>query len=314
MSAVPLPIQHTIDAIYDAIAKRGRSGDSVGIPMSGAGNECERALWYLLRWASPPEKVDGRRQRIFETGFIEERRLLDDLAAAGFSVNAAQERVELADGWLRGKLDGRVTGLLEAPTIEHVVECKSHNDRSFKELLKHAPPKGEGLKRSKPAHYVQCMMYMHATGLTRALYLAVNKNDDAIYTERIHYDAAFALAIEAKAVRIASTDRTPSRLHDDPTAKAAFACQWCPALALCHEKAFARRNCRTCLSASLEPGGIVNCVFHGTTLSYIEQQAGCNSHIFLPDLVPGEQIDAGHRWVKYVLSDGQEWTDGHDAT
>ena len=43
---------------------------------------------------------------------------------------------------------------------------------------------------------------------------------------------------------------TPAKLHEDPKAKAAFACGWCPAKAICHEGQFARRNCRTCISAT----------------------------------------------------------------
>lgn len=284
--------------------------------MSQAAAECPRQIWYALRWSSPLEEITGQKARRFATGNCEETRLLDDLEAAGVLVERVdpatgkQFRVELANGWLRGKLDGCVIGLPEAPARRHVVECKSHNDRSFKELLKHAPPKGEGLKRAKPDHYAQMQLYMCAAGLQRAIYLAVNKNDDALYSERVEYDFAFALALEAKITRIVSSDRAPSRLYDDPKSKAAFACQWCPALTLCHEGAWARRNCRTCLSSEFRDGAIVHCTLHGRDLSYEEQQNGCDKHLYLPALVWGEQIDAGERWVKYQLVGGNEWIDG----
>ena len=59
----------------------------------------------------------------------------------------------------------------------HVVETKSHKEKSFKELVKHNPlGGGEGLKKSKPDHYAQCQSYMHAQGLSRCIYLAVNKH------------------------------------------------------------------------------------------------------------------------------------------
>lgn len=319
MPPLPDPINHTIEAIYAAIVARARQGDSRGVPMGAAANECDRAVWYGLRWAAPPERLDGPRQRRFETGRREEDRLLDDLEAAGVAVvrldpaTGRQFAVTLAHGWLRGKMDGRAVGLPEAPKTEHVVETKSHNDRSFKELVKHAPPKGEGLRRAKPEHFTQCQLYMHATGLRRALYLAVNKNTDELYAERVEYDAEFALRVESRVARLAGTDRAPPRLHDDPANKAAFACQWCPALALCHERAFARQNCRTCLSASFEDGAVVRCTLNDAVRSYDEQQAGCPNHLYLPDLVPGEQVDAGERWVKYRLSDGREWIDGRVA-
>lgn len=318
MPELPEPFPHTVDAIYRAIASRVRGGDSLGVPVSDAVNECERATWYKLRWAAPREEITGQKERRFETGRREEERILDDLEAAGVTVKridpatGKQWRVDLANGWLRGKMDGRAVGVPEAPKTEHVVEVKTHNDRSFKELLKHTPPKGEGLRKAKPDHFAQCQLYMHASGIKRCLYLAVNKNDESLYAERLEYDATFCLAIEARVARISSTDRAPSRLYDDPKAKAAFACQWCPALALCHDSLFARRNCRTCLSADFRDGAVVHCTLHGRDLSYDEQQAGCEQHLYLPDLVPGEQVDAGERWVKYLLPTG-EWVDGAEA-
>lgn len=319
MTPLPEPIQHTVDAIYKAIAKRNRGGDSLGVPMSQCANECDRQTWYALRWAAPPETIDGQKQRRFETGSIEEDRLLNDLEAAGVKVEridpatGKQFKVELADGWLRGKIDGRGENIPEAPRSPHVIECKSHKEKSFKELLKHAPPKGEGLRRSKPDHFAQVQCYMHALTLGRALYIAVNKNDDAIYTERVAYDHTFVTVLEARIRRIVASDRAPPRLHDDPASKAAFACAWCPALTLCHERAFARVNCRTCISAEFLDGAVVRCAETGKVRNYDEQQGGCALHLFLPDLVPAEQIDAGDRWVKYRLENGGEWINGAPA-
>lgn len=315
MPILPQPISHTVEAIYAAIAARNHGGDSRGVPMSDAVNDCERATWYRLRWAANPEVIDGQKQRRFETGFREEDRLLDDLEAAGFQVEridpatGTQHQVELASGWLRGRMDGTVLGLPEAPKTVHVVECKSHNDRSFKELVKHAPPIGEGIKKSKSSHYAQCQSYMYGKGLTRCLYLAVNKNTDELYVERIEFDAGFALTLEARIERLRRTDRAPAKLHDDPKAKAAFACGWCPALSICHEGAWARINCRTCLRASFEDGAEVRCTKTGEVLTWPEQQLGCPSHRYLPDFVPGEQIDVAGEVIVYRLADGTEWRD-----
>lgn len=312
MAIIPEPISHTVEAIYTALASQSRSGDSRGIPMSSVADECERKLWFALRWAAPGEEITGQKQRRFGTGFREEDRLLSDLEAAGFQVErfdsatGRQFTVRLADGWLRGKMDGRVLGLPEAPATLHVVECKSHSDKSFKELVK------KKLQAAKPDHYAQCQAYMHAEGLTRCLYLAVNKNTDELYAERVEYDLEFGLRLEAKVLRVVSTDRAPVRLYDDPKSKAAFACNWCPALALCHEGGWARRNCRTCLSAELRSGAEVWCGLTGQQRSYDEQQAGCPAHLYLPDLVPGEQVDASEaeRTVTYRLASGETWIDG----
>jgi hypothetical protein len=321
MPPIPEAINHTLEAIYEAFEAKGFSNDNRGLAMSELANECERAIWYKLRWACPPERSDGQKQARFATGISWEEQLLSDLEAIGCVVERVdpatgkQFRVELADGWLRGKMDGTVLGLPEAPKTLHVVECKSHNDKSFKELLKYAPPnKGEGLKQSKFTHYVQCQMYCHAQGITRCLYYAVNKNDDDRYIERIEYDAAFALRLEAKVQRlIGRIDRAPPKLFEDPNAKmAALACGFCPAADVCHYQHFARQNCRTCIEAQFRDGANVYCKLRQKELSYDEQQQGCRDHIFLPELVPGSQSDANPelRTVTYQLADGSIWIDG----
>jgi len=51
------------------------------------GEECDRFLWYGFRWAFVDKaESDGRMQRLFNRGYIEEARMLDWLRAAGFDV------------------------------------------------------------------------------------------------------------------------------------------------------------------------------------------------------------------------------------
>jgi len=118
MAELPDPLHHTVLAIYKAYEKRaGYFGDGRGVPMSNVANECERSIWYQLRWANQPEQISGQLQSIFDTGIAWEERLLDDLELIGCQVDRVdpatgqQFRVELADGWLRGKLDGQVAWL-----------------------------------------------------------------------------------------------------------------------------------------------------------------------------------------------------------
>lgn len=312
MPPLPAPIKHTIEAIQRAYEARANFGDSLGVAMSQVNNECSRAIWYDLHWASPPEAITAAKQRIFDTGKIEEERLLDDLERAGVDITrldpttGKQFRVELAAGWLRGKLDGVGVGFLEAPKTEHVIECKSHNDNSFKELKK-------GLELGKPDHYAQCQAYMRAMGLDRCFYIAVNKNDDHFYTERIKYDATYAAKLELKIERIVQAEKAPPKLHEDPSARAAFKCQWCKSRPQCHEGQFARVNCRTCISCTFKDGAVVYCEYWEKELTYDEQQVGCDEHRYLPSLVPGEQVNADEakRTVTYKMhADGVEWVDG----
>jgi CRISPR/Cas system-associated exonuclease Cas4 (RecB family) len=294
---LPEPINHTVAAIDRACGARARRSDSLGVAMSQAASPCQRALWYALRWVAEPERIDGRKKRIFDTGFAYEDRLLEYLWQAGVDVADKQERVALADGWLRGKIDGTALGVPEAPKTKHVVECKSHGAESFKQLAK------VGVKAAKPDHWAQCQLYMHALSLSRALYLAVNKNDDALYAERVEYDAMFCLATEERVRAVVASDKPPPRVEG-------YWCSFCRAAEQCLRGAWARTNCRTCLHAELRPGAILHCAKHDAERTYAQQQEGCGDHRYLPGLVPGEQIDVRGDLIVYRLADGSEWEDG----
>ncbi|MTH96665.1 oxidoreductase [Roseibium sp. RKSG952] len=316
MVALPQFRSPTIDAIYrvyEARAKQEPERTYLGISILG--EECARKLWYAFRWAQPREDFDGRMLRLFQTGHREEARVIEDLRAAGIDIHDVDQltgdqwAVSTAGGHVRGHMDGIIFGgVVEAPKACHVFECKTHSVKSFKKLLL------EGVQKSKPLHYAQCQGYMHLKGVDRALYVAVEKDTDTIHIERIHYDAAFAIALMAKGERIVFSDHAPAKLHDNPESRAAYACNWCPAKSVCHEGAWARVNCRTCLHAAPRDDGQGgwHCARHDRMLSTEDQQNGCGSHLFVPDLVPGKQIDTDPdaETVTYQLRDGSEWVDG----
>lgn len=314
MPEIPAPIPHTVDAIYRTYEARPQYERGY-LGASSFGTECDRAFWYGFRWAAEPRAIDGKTLRLFQTGHREEERIIEELRTAGMEVQdrdpstGGQWHVSALGGHMRGHLDGIVWGVPEAPRAEHVLEIKTHNEKSYRALVK------DGVAASKPGHFAQMQLYMHLKGVSRALYVAVNKNTDELYSERVAYDAGVALRLLARAERTIRAETAPPRLHDDVTAKAAFACQWCPALAICHHDAFARRNCRTCLHSTPVVDGSDNgrwlCELSGEELSITEQRAGCAEHRYLPSLVPGEQIDASEKSVSYILRNGERWEDGH---
>ena len=51
------------------------------------------------------------------------------------------------------------------------------------------------------------------------------------------------------------------------------------------------------------------CEFHNKDLDTEAQLAGCEHHLFIPDLIPGEQINSGPNWVEYKMGDGSVWID-----
>jgi hypothetical protein len=299
----------TVAAIQAAYVAEATSWDQFGINVGELGGECDRALYYSFRWCSPLEVHNGSQLRLFATGNIEEDRLVADLERAGIQVFGMQERIRFVSGHVRGKIDGKAIGLPESPKTEHLVEFKSSNHKNFVPYTK-----GKTCKEHKPLHYVQCQLGMHGLGLTRCLYLVVNKNDDTLYSERIEYDAEFCIRILAKAERIVNAQEPPARISEKPDY---YACGFCRHAVVCHYEGFPRTTCRSCISSTPEMGGDAawSCDLHNKPLSFDEQKRGCGDHLFDPALVPFEQVDSSEelRTITYKTPDGGTWVDGEVA-
>lgn len=315
MATLPTVQSSTVAAIYAAReAKRAERGnyDSVGISMSELGSDCDRALWFSLRWASDQEFIDGKKDSIFETGNVWEDRLIADVRSIpGVTLatvdpeTGKQWKVYSHGGHVRGRLDGdELLGLPEAPKTLHVLECKSHKGKSFDELVK------KKLRAAKPAHWYQCQKYMQLRGKTRCLYLAVNKDTDERYAERVEYDATAILQLDARLEHVINSNRAPPRIATGPEK---WPCMFCRHKEVCHTEKFGRSHCRTCVHATPIIGEGKDatwlCEKHKKTLTLDEQRAGCHAHLFLPDVVPGAQADAGDDWIAYDLRDGSRWVD-----
>lgn len=311
MAPLPKPHTPTVRAIYAAYEQDNVSRDGRSISVSTLAEECPRSLWFSFRWATPHEHINGRTLRLFETGNIEEERWIANLRRIGCEVVDRDDRgrqimVEACDGHVRGYLDSEILGLPEAPKTIHVGEMKSHNLKSFTALKKLK------VRQAKPEHFLQIQTYMYLRGRERGIYLAVCKDNDELYTERMELDLPYVLRMLARAQGIIKANEPPAKLHEDPDSKMAFKCGWCKHRVICHEGQSPRRNCRTCLYSSPEAGGSWSCAKWHKPLSVDEQAAGCDAHLYLPGLVVGEQVDCDEEagTVTYRLANGATWTDG----
>ena len=306
MAPIPMPQQDAVvDAIYRVYEQNRRDFDSIGIPASQAGNDCPRFLWYLFRWVHAREKFTGQKLRLFETGNREEERMIANLEDAGFFVEGQQEKFYAVFGHVRGKIDGTIIGIPGAETADHLLECKTSNQKGFNAVKKH------GVKKAKPEHYLQCQLYMHWSKRTRCLYVMVNKNDEAFHIERLKHDPDFCVNEERRLSEIIFATRPPEKLHEDPEKKAAFQCGYCNAREVCHEQAASRVTCRSCVHSSPSKSGDWTCERHGMSLSTKEQKEACPDHLFIPELVPLEQVDANteENWIEYEMPGGDRWRD-----
>lgn len=307
MTALPDISMPTVEAIYAAYEARQESGYRRHLGASIIGTGCERSLWFTFRWATR-SKFAGPLLRLFDTGHRAEERFVADLRSVGIMVQeidpdtGRQWEVRDETGHFGGSMDGRGVGFIEAPKAEHVLEFKTHSEKSFGDL------KAKGVKIAKPLHYAQMQIYMHLKGLTRAYYLAVNKNTDELYGERVKYDAAEAEFLMAKAHRIVHAAEAPAGISKDPSW---YECKMCNHHAVCHTKAQPERHCRSCLHSSPVENGKWRCALHGEIPAEFEEK-GCEDHAFIPAFVDGVVTDASEEngWVEYLMKDGSTWRDG----
>lgn len=305
MAALPEIKTKTALAIEAAYEARQTPRHGYRLSPSKLGTECERALWYSFRWTTPPTRFSGQMLRLFETGHQQEARLVADLRLIGCKVldhdpekPTKQIGVSFAYGHGWGWLDCEILGLPDAPKTVHVGEMKSHNEKSFRKL------EAQKVQKSKPEHYAQTLLYMHLRHRERGLYMAVNKNTDELYLERVEYDATEAIRLERKAERIVFANEPPIGISNDPDF---FGCRFCDHRERCFGRSLPEKNCRTCVHATPADGGKWICDATNQERSREEQEAGCGEHLFIPSIVPGDQVDADLTAgrITYALADGR---------
>ena len=288
------------ERIYDTYKRNGRMSNRLGASIIGT--ECERALWYGFRWCAGPD-FSGRMLRLFQRGHREEEVLVKNLRDIGYIVHEVDPETgyqfELTErrGHFVDYIDGCLLGVHEAPTTWHVLEMKTTNDKGYKALVK------SGVEVAQPKHYAQCMAGMGLTGMTRALYISVNKNDDNIYTERIRYDAKFFKLLMAKAKRIIESPEPPERMSG--AKPAFFKCKWCDFNSICFAEKMPGVNCRTCAFSTPIEGAEWCCEKTDTVLSAADQKAGCKKHCYIPPLIVGWEPVEYKDYITYKKDDMQ---------
>jgi hypothetical protein len=310
MAPLPPPRNPTVDAIYKAYEANSEDGFRPHLGASLIGNECERALFYTFRWATV-ERHDGRLLRLFQTGHLAEHRFVADLRSIGCEVQEVnpetgkQWSVSAVGGHFGGSMDGVVLGVPESPKVWHLCEMKTHSSKSFADLKK------KGVRESKPLHWSQMQVYLNLGGLTRALYVAVNKDNDELYAERVRIDKDEGVRLVAKADRVIRATVAPPRIA---FSQDHFRCKFCPHHKVCWGEDAPPRHCRSCVFSEAVEGGW-RCGKTAKSLSVAEQKAGCPDHRYSPTWIPGEQTDAAEdgSFISYKLADGGEWTDVGEA-
>lgn len=213
--------------------------------------ECKRRVWYDYRHTCVGDGYSARMIRLFNRGHLEEARFVAILRSMGLTVtnvDSTGKQYGFSHGQYRGSGDGVCfdNRQLDHPTIKFLpkinhaflLEFKTHNDRSFGTL------QAKGLRAAKPEHFDQMQILMHEMRLPNALYMAVNKNDDSIFTCWLDHLPEVGEKYRDIAQYILTTNIPPKRLSDNATF---FVCKMCDYRQLCHYGMLEVNTCcRTC--------------------------------------------------------------------
>ena len=205
---------------------------------SRLGVSCNRALQF--EYTDTPKDEDqnftGRILKIFQAGHVFEELMIKWLRQAGFDLvthkqNGDQFGFTVAGGKVKGHIDGVIIGAPEdlGFTFPMLFECKSLNDKSWKDVVK------KGLAASKPIYAAQIAIYQaymesSIVGICKnpALFAAINKDTAEVYFELIDFDQELAQKMSDKAVMILRATESHELLPRIATDSTHFECKFCP--------------------------------------------------------------------------------------
>ncbi len=297
----------TTKAIYQHYIDNQKDWRRKHLGASGIGRSCHRAIWYSWRWCTKPN-YDGRKLKLFARGHKEEDNFIRDLEAIGIETDTMdkktgeQYRFSADFGHFAGACDGFGRGFAESKAW-HLLEFKGLANTYFNQLAK------KGLLEYSTTYYAQTQIYMHwSKVIKRCMFLAVNKNTDELYQERIKYDKEYALKIEDKAKSIIDSQTPPDKISDKPNY---YVCNMCEHKKICHA-GVPEVNCRTCAHSTATMGDGCQWRCKHDTVDYEKQKIGCPQHIYIPNFI-GDVLDVSlkENWVEYQSKDNVYFKNGN---
>lgn len=209
---------------------------------SRLGVSCNRALQF--EYTNTPkdegQNFTGKILKIFEAGHVFEELAIKWLKQSGFELithkknsigESEQFGFSAANGKIKGHIDGIIVGAPKDLNLSFPMlwECKSMNNKSFKETVK------KGLVLSKPFYASQIAVYqaymessIDGISTNPALFTAINKDTAEVYFELIHFDKTLAQNMSDKGVKILKATESHELLPGMSTDTSYFECRFCP--------------------------------------------------------------------------------------
>lgn len=236
---LPTAIGEHIDALVDQVlvAEHAAAAPRDYLGASRIGEPCSRRLCYELMQVpvDAGSEFSGRMLRVFETGHRFEEMTIRWLRLAGFDLrthkrNGEQFGFSTAEGRFRGHIDGVIVDGpelgLEYPTL---FEHKALRQASWQDIVK------KGLKTAKPVYWAQVQAYMAYLAIEHTLFVALDKNSQALHFELVRLDPAEAQALSDKAVDILRAVDADELLPRIAAASDFYLCRLCPYQRRCWE-------------------------------------------------------------------------------
>lgn len=215
-----------IESIYEGVARHHESELPRGyLGMSMIGKPCELAAWHSWRQTTP-RHTDGRIYMLFKTGHYVEAIVCEALRMTGYILQNAYPDRQLSFSDHNGYFAGHPDGIIEDTDQNMILEIKSSNSNKFKMF------KMQGVEAVYPAYFAQMHLYMHYSGLRRAFFIVMNKEDSQLYVEMVNFKEEISKANIEKAKRILITHK-PEGSVNLPKADT-NECEFCPYKWICY--------------------------------------------------------------------------------
>jgi hypothetical protein len=182
--------------------------------------------------------ISAQNLRTFAIGHCLEDLIADWIKLAGFDLKTRNENGEqfgfsVADGKLKGHVDGIIYGgpdFLKYPTLW---ECKTLNNKSWTDTAK------RGVLVTKPLYFAQVQLYMAYMLLdgNPCLLTALNKDTSELYHELIPFDAEVAQRYSDRAVQIIKASENNEIMPCVSADSSFYRCKMCGFRDECFRKA-----------------------------------------------------------------------------
>lgn len=207
---------------------------------SSLGDACARKLQYRYMGFKPDsdKKFPAKTLRTFSLGHAIEDLMVMYFRDAGFDLRTSKSMSDeqfgfsIADGEVRGHIDGVICGGPLPLSYPMLWECKSASDKKFKEFV------AKGVAEANPIYAAQVALYQTYMNLDEnpCVFTVLNKNTSEIYIELVPYNKELAQSISDKAVLILQASQANDILPRIAQNDDYFMCKFCEFYKTCWEK------------------------------------------------------------------------------